>query len=198
MEGNKYSLSDDMLVSNYSKYNKRLTSYLGEGVANEIIEELGGSDAIMRASYATTSDTGMAYEGSFCRTILNVATYAIKLNELLPEELRVDKNSIVKVVLLSQIAKVLMFKKNDNEWEVNKRGMVYTFNDLEGALRVGARSTLIAMNAGVKFKEDEFEAMNIMDKQGESDNYSKYYSTTLSMVVRQANEIVSSLYRVKK
>lgn len=129
---------------------------------------------------------------------MDVATYAVKINALLPEDKQVDKDSLVKVILLSQISKVLMFTPNTNDWEVQKRGMVYTFNNLEGALRMGERSLLIAMNAGVKFTAEEFEAMRILDKSSDDDNYAKYYSSMLSTLVKQANEIVMVLNKVEK
>ena len=110
---------------------------------------------------------------------------------LLPKEKQADIKSIVKVGLLHHISKVMLYQENDNTWEVNNRGMIYKFNqDLEGALRTGERSTMIASNSGVKFSEIEYEAMRIMDKTND-DNYSKYYSSTLSTVIKQANEIVT-------
>lgn len=190
-------LSRDIAVSYFAKYKKRLDAYLGESQAHELIEALGGEDAVIDASFATTSDTGLAFNGSLCHAILNITSYAVALNELLPEHKRVDKNSIVKVCLLQHIAKVVMFKENTNTWEVEKRGMIYTFNDLDGALRCGERSILITMNAGVKLTAEEYEAMRIMDKAVDDDNYSKYYSSILSMVVRQANEILTTISKEK-
>jgi len=187
-------LSEDILVSNYTKYKKRLNSYIGEDISNSIIEALGGEDAVMRASFATTQDTGLAYEGSLCKALLNITAFAIKINDLLPEAKRADKNSIVKVVLLSGISKVVMFKPNDDEWSRNKRGVIYSFNDdLEGALRACERSIMIAMNAGVKFTDTEYEAMRIMDKSIEDDGYSRYRAGVLSTVVRQAYELITLL-----
>lgn len=184
-------LDNEIRVSNFAKYKKSLISYVGEEITEEIINTLGGEDAVKDASFATTTDTGLAYCGSFCKTILKVTSYAVKLNELLPEEVRADKNSLVKVALLSQVSKVVMFKENDDQWQINKRGMVYTFSELEGALRMGERSILICMNAGVKFTENEYEAMRILDKTTDDDNYSKYYSGVLSTVIKQANELVT-------
>lgn len=190
-------LSEEILVSNFTKYKKRLIAYLGDEATESLIEAVGGDDAIMRASYATTEDTGLAYEGSLCKTILNLTSYAIKINELLPEEKQADKNSLVKVCLLIGLSKVLMFLPNDNEWEVTKRGMNYKFNDaLDGALRSGERSILIATNAGIKFSEIEFEAMRINDKSVD-DDYSRYYSSPLSVCVRQASEIINLIYKRK-
>lgn len=189
-------LSKEILVSNFSKYKKRLITYVGEQEAESIIEELGGDDAVMNATYANTENTGLAYDGSFTETVIALTVYAIKINDLLPEEKQVSKESIAKVALLSQIGKVLLFKPQTNDLRRKNLGENYTYAELDGAIRVGERSILIAMNSGVKFTEFEFEAMRIMDKQNENaDNYSKYFSGTLSMVIKQANEIIDIINR---
>ena len=189
-------LSKEILVSNFSKYKKRLITYVGEQEAESIIEELGGDDAVMNATYANTDNTGLAYEGSFTETVIALTVYAIKINDLLPEEKQVSKESIAKVALLSQIGKVLLFKPQTNDWRRKNLGENYTYAELDGAIRVGERSILIAMNSGVKFTEFEFEAMRIMDKQNENaDNYSKYFSGALSMVIKQANEMIDIINR---
>ena len=189
-------LSKEILVSNFSKYKKRLITYVGEQEAKSIIEELGGDDAVMNATYANTENTGLAYDGSFTETVIALTGYAIKINDLLPEEKQVSKESIAKVALLSQIGKVLLFKPQTNDWRRKNLGENYTYAEVDGAIRVGERSILIAMNSGVKFTEFEFEAMRIMDKQNENaDNYSKYFSGTLSMVIKQANEMIDIINR---
>lgn len=189
-------LSKEILVSNFSKYKKKLITYVGEQEAESIIEELGGDDAVMNATYANMDNTGLAYDGSFTETVIALTVYAIKINGLLPEEKQVSKESIAKVALLSQIGKVLLFKPQTNDWRRKNLGENYTYAELDGAIRVGERSILIAMNSGVKFTEFEFEAMRIMDKQNENaDNYSKYFSGTLSMVIKQANEMIDIINR---
>ena len=189
-------LSKEILVSNFSKYKKRLITYVGEQEAESIIEELGGDDAVMNATYANMENTGLAYDGSFTETVIALTVYAIKINDLLPEEKQVSKESIAKVALLSQIGKVLLFKPQTNDWRSKNLGEKYTYTELDGAIRVGERSILIAMNSGVKFTEFEFEAMRIMDKQNENaDNYSKYFSGALSMVIKQANEMIDIINR---
>ena len=189
-------LSQEILVSNFSKYKKKLITYVGEQEAESIIEELGGDDAVMNATYANMDNTGLAYDGSFTETVIALTVYAIKINELLPEEKQVSKESIAKVALLSQIGKVLLFKPQTNDWRRKNLGENYTYAELDGDIRVGERSILIAMNSGVKFTEFEFEAMRIMDKQNENaDNYSKYFSGALSMVIKQANEMIDIINR---
>lgn len=187
-------MDKDLLISNFSKYKKRLIAYVGEEETQRIIEAVGGEDAIMNATYANMDNSGLAYDGSFCKTVIDLTVIAIKLNEILPEAKQVSKESIAKVALLSQLGKVILFTPQTNSWRINNMGEKYTYNDLDGALRVGERSIMIAMNAGVKFDVYEYEAMRIMDKQNEnSDNYSKYFSGALSMIIKQANEIIDMI-----
>lgn len=190
-------LSEDIILKNYDDFKKRLEMYVGVEETNNLINSLGGDDVVMDASYANLTDSGLAYKGSLIESMLNITKYAVKINQLLPENKQANLNSIVKVGLLHHIAKVLLYEPNDNNWEITNRGMVYKYNsELEGALRVGERSTLLSSNAGIKFSELEYEAMRIMDKTND-DNYAKYYSSSLSIVIKQANEIVNHIYKIK-
>ena len=51
------------------------------------------------------------------------------------------------------------------------------------------------METGITFTVDEFEAMRSIDKDTVVDDYAIYYSTVLSTIMRQANELVSLKYR---
>lgn len=190
-------LNEDIILKNYDDFKKRLETYVGVEETKNLINSLGGDDVVMDASYANLTDSGLAYKGSLIESMLNITKYAVKINQLLPENKQANLSSIVKVGLLHHIAKVLLYEPNDNNWEIINRGMVYKYNsELEGALRVGERSTLLSSNAGIKFSELEYEAMRIMDKTND-DNYAKYYSSSLSIVIKQANEIVNHIYKIK-
>lgn len=192
-------MATDIALKNYDNYYKGLEKTIGSELADGIIDALGGPEKVAEAPFFNLDESGVAYEGAFSRSVIRLIKIAYNINDTLPEHLRVDERSINKVCLLSHIAKVQLYLPNDNNWEVTNRGMVYKFNnDLKGALRVGERSLLIAMNEGVKFTEDEFEAMRIMDKDGADDNYSKYFSSPLSMVIRHANEMLDYINRSKK
>ena len=47
-----------------------------------------------------------------------------------------------------------MFIKNDNQWEIEKRGMVYKYAPSNVALKMGARSIIFAEKLGVKFSDE--------------------------------------------
>jgi hypothetical protein len=188
-------LHEDLIVKNYADFKSRLETYVGLDECERLITLLGGEEKIMDASFANTNESGLAYRGSLVQTALNITTYAVKINQLLPKNKQAKVESIVKVGFLHHLAKVLLYEPNDNIWEIANRGIVYKYNtELEGALRVGERSTLIACNAGIKFNEVEFEAMRIMDKTND-DNYSKYYSSSLSTVIKQGNELITLIYK---
>lgn len=186
------------ISENFKTYQETLVEILGEDLVKNIIGILGGEDAITKATFGSTVESGVAYDGSLVACSMAINTYAQKINEMLPSSKRASATSITKVALLSHIAKTLMFSENDNSWEKTNRGILYKFENLEGALRCGERSILLAMNAGVKFTPEEYEAMRIMDKSGDDDNYTKYYSSTLSTVIRQANEIITLIKHIKK
>ena len=182
----------------FETYKYQLIDILSEEVVSKLFESLGGEERIKNGVFGNTVETGVAYDGSLVACSLAIVNYARQINQMLPSSKRAADNSIVKVALLSHIAKAVMFTENDNSWEKTNRGILYKFESLDGALRCGERSILLAMNAGVRFTEDEFEAMRIMDKSGDDDNYTKYYSSALSMVIRQANEIITLIKHIKK
>jgi len=191
-------MSENIIQKNFEIYKNGLIKIFGDNIAISIIEALGGEEKIAKASYSNLENSGSAFEGSFIKNVIRLTKYANAINDILPEDNKVDKASINKVCLLSQIAKVLLFEENDNNWEIVNRGINYKYAALDGALRVGERSTLIAMNAGVKFNEFEFEAMRILDKTGDDDNYTKYFSSSLSTVIRQAAEIITLINKKKE
>lgn len=184
-------MQKDILVKNYTNYKNGLIKLLGEECVDALVESLGGDEAIMKAPYSNMSDSGSAFEGGYVKNVIKLVKIAVQINDVLPEGIQADKNSIYKVCLLSQIAKVVMLSENENNWEVVNRGMVYKYNDLEGALRTGERSILLTMNAGIKFTDEEFEAMGILDRNPEEDSYKKYFASPLSTVVRQAVELLT-------
>jgi hypothetical protein len=190
-------MKKDILVKNYSTYRDGLERLIGDEITDTLIESLGGDDAVMNATYSNLVDSGSAFDGSFVKNVIKLARIASQINEILPEGMRADAKSIGKVCLLSQIAKVVMLSPNDNNWEVVNRGMVYKYTSLDGALRTGERSIMLAANAGVKFTPEEFEAMGILDRNAEDDNYKKYFSSPLSTVVRQAAELIGLINKAQ-
>ena len=114
--------------------------------------------------------------------------YAVKVNELLPEEVKVDKNTLVKVCLLHQIAKAVRLIPNDNQWEIEKRMLSYKYDNSLPSIRTGLHSLIICENCGIKFTESEAEAMTINDRDL-TDEQSRWHSSVMASIVRQASEL---------
>lgn len=189
-------IAQDILVKNLETYKNGLIKLIGEKVMDKLIQSVGGDEVLMNATYSNLADSGSAFNGSFIKNVIRMTRIANDINNILPEAYRAVPQSIYKVCMLSQISKTLLFKENDNNWEIVNRGILYKYSKLDGALRVGERSVLLCMNAGVKFNEFEFEAMKILDKTTEDDSFTKYFSSPLSTVVRQAAEIITLTNRL--
>lgn len=89
-----------------------------------------------------------------------------------------------------------MFIPNDNDWDV-KRGNVYKFAQTDGLLKVGERSICLSTNAGVKFTPIEFEAMRVLDKDGDELKTQKHLLNIMSLIVLQANELAYAIEKEK-
>ena len=87
------------------------------------------------------------------------------------------------------LSKRFMFEESTNDWDI-KRGYPFKFKELGGVMSTGDRSILEAMNNGVKFTQEEFEAMRAMDAD---DSSKKPFQGIMTTVIRQANELAYSI-----
>ena len=178
-------LTEEIKEKNYRLYLKKLEQV---GVNVEELDSRYGLQ-LKDASFTNANDYGNAYSGSLIEIVLKVLTpYAVRLNELLPELLQWDKDSLVKVCLLHHVAKSVRLVPNDNQWEVEKRLMTYKYRDDNPAIRNGLHSLSICQECGIPFSIDEVEAMTINDRDL-SDSQARYHSNVLSSIVRMANEL---------
>lgn len=177
-------LSAEKLNENYVKFIAKLNEL---SVNTDQLVDYLGSDSIMNGVAAPNLDSGLAYDGSLIQHIFyRVTKYAVNINNML--QFKVNQESLVKVCLLHQIAKVLMFEENDNAWEKTNRGIVYKYTELEGALRCGERSAYICMKCGIDLSYEEYEAMKVLDRDSD-DKYAKFFSSPIAVIVKQANEL---------
>ena len=162
-------------------------------------EESELKEQLKIASGALSEDTGIAYPGGLITHINITLALADKLYETISQApfniLNVDKNSLDKVLLLMHLSKIEMYKPNDSTWEIEKRGLNYKFNDeLKGRLKFGERSILVCMDAQISLTEEEFEAVRSIDRKSEGTG-SDMYESTLSLLVRQVNELAYAFER---
>lgn len=186
-----FTLTADQRKMNYVTYVNKLQSV--GGYSEELFS--GISERLTNAPMNNYMDSGLAYIGAFIYNAMRkIAYYAVLENDKLEESERVDKNSIVKVALLSQISKALQFEPNSNKWEIENRGIAWKYNEIDAALRTGERSLYLCTKYGIQFTPEEFEAMLICDKT--DDDFSKIYSSTLSVLIKNATNLTYNLARL--
>ena len=154
----------------------------------DIVDE----NKLFNAPAGMSEDTGNAFPGGLvmhCNTVLKLARRLAKMVSL---TFPIDDASLTKVCLLHQIAKTQMFVENDDAWGL-KRGYKYKFAETEGVLKVGERSICLATNAGIKFTPIEFEAMRVLDKDGDELKTQKQLINIMSLIVLQANELAYAI-----
>lgn len=173
-------------LKNYELYLKKLNQI---GIDTEkLVEDFG--EKLADAPFSISASNGLAYDGALINTVLYKLTpYAVKINELLPDEIRVDRTSLIKVCLLHHIAKAVRLVPNDNQWEVEKRGLIFKYDDKQPSIRTGLHSLIMATNCGIQFTPEEAEAMTVNDRDL-SDDQARWHSSIMASIVRQANEMV--------
>lgn len=155
-------------------------------------------EQLKTAAGALSMETGLAYPGALISHINLFTNIAERLTKMVCGTFpNITKEQLLKVCLIQHLSKIEMYEPNDNQWEIEKRGFVYKFAELDGCLKFGERSALTALNNGVKLSPVEFEAICSLDKDGEEAKNRKYMVDILSMIVRQANELAYAIEREK-
>ena len=157
------------------------------GIFNpEILEFLG--ESFITAPASTMKSLHNAFPGGLLDHIITTTKYAVDINLSLPEELRVENDSLIKVCFLHQIGKTFLYKMCESEWHRTNQGKMYEFNDELTSMKVGERSAYYALKYGVELSEEEYQAIINYDKT-DDDKQSKWHSCTLSTIIKQANEL---------
>ena len=141
--------------------------------------------ALRTASGGLSDDSGVAYEGGLLSHInLTIAiARSIMEGDMFSKLFKnISWESVLKVICLQHLSKIEMFERTDDY--STKRGYPFKFKDTLVYLKAGERSILNAMNLGVRFTDEEFEAMKILDKE----EGKKVSDSSLSMLVKSANE----------
>ena len=197
------NITEEKINRNYLLWIEYLKKY--NCYSEELINDYG--DSIKVASFAMNETNGGAYQGSLLDIVLsNLCVIASHINEnafgvndkgkIKHPFLQVDKNSLMKVLLLQHIAKAEMFVPSSEQWKINK-GMFYEFNpNTQTALKLGERSIFLCQKYGIKLTEEEYDAMKVCDKEEEKNNS---FVTPLAELVKIANQLTAiEIYQKKK
>jgi hypothetical protein len=175
------SLEQSKVVSNSTKYFETATK-LGF-MNNEFMTFLGAE--FIAAPASTLTSLHNAFEGGLVDHLLKVAKYAVMFNNALPENERVDQNSLLKVCLLHQVGKAHLYKECTSKWHRENQGKMYEFNEDLTSMRISQRSVYYAMSNGINFTEEEVAAIYMFDAV--DDKMAEYHNSTLGDLLKMGN-----------
>lgn len=174
----------EKIIKNKEKFDK--TNEVHKILTNELLEFLG--ESLYSAPASNMESMYNSFPGGLIDYILKVTKYAVNINDNLPDNIKVDKPSIIKVCFLHQLGKVHLFKFCESEWHRKNQGKIYDFNEELVSMRVGERSAYYALKYGVNLSEEEYQSIINYDKS-DDDKQSKWYGSGLSTILRLANEL---------
>jgi len=177
-------ITEEKILKNTDKFFK--TAETHGFMTDELLDFLGAD--FIKAPASTATNLHNSFEGGLIAHLLLTAKYAVSINKTLPDNMQVELSSLLKVTFLHQIGKARLYTTEGvAKWQT-ERGINYVFADESTSLRVGERSAIYALSNGVALTEDEFQAIINHDKD-DNDKQAKWYSCTLAVVLRQANEL---------
>jgi hypothetical protein len=176
--------SKQQILDNQAKVKEVSTKY--NVFTDSLFNFLG--DAYFQAPASTMLSLHNAFPGGLVDHSLKVCRNMIHINKLLPDTMKVNENSIVKVGLLAEIGKTFLYKPCESKWHRDNQGKMYEFNEDMESMRVGERSAYYAMKHGVELTDEEFQAIVNIDKPLD-DKQAKWHSSTLAQLLRQATDI---------
>jgi hypothetical protein len=171
-------LEQDKIVANTKKYFATATKL---GFMNDEFMSFLGEDFI-KAPASTSTRYNNAFEGGLIDHLLNVTKYAVLINDSLPVDEQVDKNSLVKVCLLHQIGKAFLF--SPITWKSNT-GVKYDFNEDTISMRVSERSINYIFKHGITLTDEEYAAILNFDKV--DDKMAEHHNTMLGDLLKMGS-----------
>lgn len=177
-------MTEEIKQHNFELFIKKLNQ-LGIDTS-KLVENLG--EKLKNGSFSTSTSTNLAGDGTLIDTILKVLTpFAVRINNLLDEDKRVDQNILVKVCLLHQISKSVEYIPTNEDW-LKKKGYLYEYSKDKPAIKTGLYSLILCQENGITFTPAEAEAMTINDRRLD-DEQANFYSSKLSEIVKIANSL---------
>ena len=161
-------------IRNYNVCNEELIDFLTE-------------HGLFEAPASTMKSLHNAYPGGLIDHIFKVTSYAIKINDGLPEKMKQTKDSLVKVSFLHSIGKVGLYKTCTSEWHRKNLGKMYEFNEDITSMSVGERSIyyiLKTKNFNILTSE-EYQAIINFDKNND-DKAAEWHTETLGEILKIA------------
>ena len=188
-------ISEERLNTNYLRFVKALEKY--NCYSEKLMEDYG--EQIKNAPYFMSESYGGCYKGALIDVTLNILCkigFMLNRNVLGPDDngnirfknLCVNENMLMRVLLLTNISKAVLFVVNSNDWKRNN-GFPYEFNQyLDSNLKTGERCAYMCQKYGIQLSEEEYEAILSSDKE---DDYGERFKSPLCAIVNAAKTLTS-------
>jgi hypothetical protein len=152
----------------------------------EFIDKLADMDFFLTPA-STMLSLHNAFPGGLVDHLLRVTSYAIKINEMLPESLKQTKESVVRVSLLHGIGKVGLYTPCKSEWHIKNQGKMYEFNENLTSMTIGERSVyyLMSNGNGDMLNDNEYQAILNFDKDS-GDKMAEWHTSPLGVILKMA------------
>lgn len=175
-------LTEEKLKENNETIDKLIDKY--EIMNDELKEFLG--DNFYTAPASVTTESYNCFKGGLVDHLINTITFALKFNNSLPDNLQVDKKSLARVCGLYEISKVYLFLPNDVDWEIEKRGKLYKYNNDLTSMQIGEMSAYYCFLCNNKLSDIEYQAILNYEKK-DFDRMAYYHNSTIGDLLKTAN-----------
>ena len=155
-------MTEERIEQNKGKFKEINEKY---NIFTPELEDFLGEDFFLAPASASL-DMYYCYPGGLVDFLMKVCKYAVNVNETLPDSIKVDKKTLVRTIFISQIGKTFLFKLNEDEWMVKKRGKMYEYRDDDIVIMsIGERSAYYAIKYGVELSDVEYQSILNSDKE---------------------------------
>lgn len=168
-------ITEEIKEKNYSIFLKKLSEL---NIDTTLMESIFDREKVKNATFNITNGG----EGTLLHIILRILTpNALKIAELnAPNGFEINKESLIKVCLLSHLSKIEMFQKG-------KREGTFEYAPYPYGMKMGLRSIALCESFNIKLTAEEIEAMTILDR--ETEDQAKFFASPLAQIVKIANEL---------
>lgn len=147
-----YLLSNEDIQGNKKIFLGTNKKYLN--FPDEMLEFLG--DKFFTAPASPIANQHNACPGGLVDHMLKSASYAMKISEtILPENMKLERASVIRAAIISQLGKAHMFKPCESAWHRENQGKFYEFTDDNTTMDYHQRGVYYCNLYGVQLSEYE-------------------------------------------
>jgi hypothetical protein len=193
-------------IHQHTKFNEFIEKYVSRDRSKSIIEFFGERELTLTSSpYSIKSGSVGCFPGGYIITINKLIEVSLVLDrvwEKFSEKRTYTVEELVVSSIFCEIGKLgtndnPFFIKNDNEWEIKNRGLLYKYNPIYTNIKYSDSSIFTLQKNKITISENEFLSIKLYNSFLDEDNshYFKYDNkpkSNLYMILNQAHQIINN------